>query len=380
MNNGVIMVDWDYWTDKAEEYMANREYDEAIKCYEKILEQDPLDTYVLTNIGTCYSYSGQFDKAIIYVNKAIDINPNYDYLWYNKGYVYFNNNDYENALKYFDKSISLNPNDATSWYFKGWSYFYLKNISKAIECFETSYDIDHDEKTKEIIDDLKNKSNTKMQCPNCHAEIDERYKFCVKCGFDLRNIQNPNPHEFLKVTLDYIVGYAELMDEHLYDLEDSPLVYDWKSKDLSIKLSVIGDFINWLVFLGLADAYIAPEEVQFINNYLEFNFTKKDILDLIPKRLDENYFSSLPVSFKLFYDNDFLLKEIHNEMNFDGNAEVLYNLFGLMGDLFIACDGEVTSDEQNILNGYMENLRMNLDLFKNTSYPMLRDMIIISKS
>lgn len=375
----ILMIDPDYWLKKADEFRNNGEYDEAINCYEKILDYNPIDVFAVTMIGTCFSESGQFENALIYVNKALDIDSNYDFLWFNKGMVYFENKDYEDALEYYDKAISLNKEDSTSWYFKGWSYFYLKNISKAIECFETSYNIDFNEDTKELIDDLKNKSNTKMQCPNCHAEIDDRYKFCIKCGFDLRNIPNQNPYDVLKENINHVISYAEMMDEHFYYLEDSPLVYDWKDKELSVKLGVLGDFIDWLVYLGLADGYIAPEEVQFINNFLGFNFTQKDILDLIPNTLTEDYFSTLPPSFKLFYDNDFLHREYQNEQNFEGTAEILFNIYGLMEELFIACDGYVAPEEKNVLNGYMNNLRRNLDLFKNNLYPLLRESLITER-
>lgn len=358
-------MDLIYWGDKAIEFKRNGQYEDAINCYEKLLEYNSRDAYALTMIGSCYSELGQFEEALRYVDKALDINPNDSFFCYNKGLVYFEHKDYENAIEYFDKAISLEQNDATYWYFKGWSYFYLKNISKAIECFENSYSIDHDEKTMDLINDLKNKPNTKMQCPNCHTEIDDRYKFCIKCGFDLRNIPNQNSQDALREMIDYVLGYAEMMDEHDYFMYDSPLVYDWKSNDLSVKLAVVGDLIDWLVFLGLADGYIAPEEVQFINSFLGFNFTRNDILNLIPKRLDENYFSNLPVSFRLLYDNDFLHRDYLTEKNIEGTTEFLFNIYGLMGELFIACDGDVAIDEKNALNDYMMNLRRNIDLFKN---------------
>ena len=365
------MVDLGYWVDKATELRENGQYYDAINCYEKLLEYNPRDAYALTMIGTCYSESGEFEQALIYVDKALDINPNDGFYWYNKGLVYYWNKDYENAMEYFDKAISLDQDDATSWYFKGWCYFYLKNISKAIEHFEISYNIDHDEKTMDLINDLKSKPNTKMKCPNCHAEIDDRYKFCIKCGFDLRNIPNQNPHDALREMVDYVLGYAEMMDEHDYYINDSPLVYDWKNSDLSVKLAVIGDLIDWLVFLGIADGYVAPEEVQFINSYLGFNFTQNDIINLIPKRLDDDYFSNLPVSFKLLYDNDFMHKDYLNEKNLDGTTEFLFNIYDLMGELFIACDGDIAPDEKDALNSYMMNLRRNIDLFKN-EYAFIR--------
>lgn len=50
-----------------------------------------------------------------------------------------------------------------------------------------------------------------------------------------------------------------------------------------------------------------------------------------------------------------------------------------MGELFIACDGYVAPEEKNVLNGYMNNLRRNLDLFKNNLYPLLRESLITER-
>ena len=101
----ILMIDPDYWLKKADEFRNNGEYDEAINCYEKILDYNPIDVFAVTMIGTCFSESGQFENALIYVNKALDIDSNYDFLWFNKGMVYFENKDYEDALEYYDKAI-----------------------------------------------------------------------------------------------------------------------------------------------------------------------------------------------------------------------------------------------------------------------------------
>ena len=171
---------WSYWADKADEFIDNNQYYDAISCYEKLVEYNPSDTFALSMIGDCFSRLGEFDKALMYVNKAIDINPSNNFLWYTKGMVYFDYKMYSDAIKYFDKAISFKQEDNTSWYFKGWCYFYLGNINKAIDSFETSNNIEFDEKILDILYNLKQSNPESKTCPNCGRELNG---LAVNCGF-----------------------------------------------------------------------------------------------------------------------------------------------------------------------------------------------------
>ena len=184
------MLDWNYWVNKAREYEEAGNYNEAINYYFVILEDNPEDTFALTNIGSCFSKAGQFNLAVTYLDKAIDIKPWDAYLWFNKGVVFFENNQYRQAITYFDKAISLNEDDYISWSFKGLCYQELMDIPKAIECFEISYGINHDETTLYFINELKQANpfinadytftSGKKQCPICGRMVNE---VAVSCGF-----------------------------------------------------------------------------------------------------------------------------------------------------------------------------------------------------
>ena len=188
-----FMFDPKYWADKANEFMDMEKYDDAINCYEKILEYYPSDSFALSMIGSCHRHSGRLDNALIYVNKALDINPRDSFLWFNKGMVYYEYKMYTDAIECYDKAILFQQDHSTSWYFKGWCYFDLDNIEKAIECFEISYNIDFDQGTRKIIDDLKQmvpysssfSSSNMIECPNCGSRVNSSAINCGFCGHRL---------------------------------------------------------------------------------------------------------------------------------------------------------------------------------------------------
>ena len=56
--------------------------EEAIRCYEKVIEVNPQDAVSIRNLGTCFITINQMEKAIKYFEKALSLNPE-DALSYN---------------------------------------------------------------------------------------------------------------------------------------------------------------------------------------------------------------------------------------------------------------------------------------------------------
>ncbi|KAG2013467.1 cytoplasmic protein, variant 2 [Coprinopsis cinerea AmutBmut pab1-1] len=96
----------------AEAY-RKREFDEAIKRFERAWEIYPKDITFLTNAGAAYFEKGEYDKAIEVCEKAVDEGRSIraDYKLIAKAYgrvgtSYQRKGDLENALKYFNKSLT----------------------------------------------------------------------------------------------------------------------------------------------------------------------------------------------------------------------------------------------------------------------------------
>lgn len=209
-------------------------------------------------------------------------------------------------------------------------------------------------------------------CPNCGQSCSENDAFCMHCGYKLQ-VQE-NPYFLLKSNVEDVLNYARIIDNNPPDKNLKPLLNDWKSKNISVESIVLGDLFDWLCYLGLGDRYIDDIEVEFINFILGFNYTKQDIINFININLPNDYYTGRPLSFMAFHENDlFHLKTNGESLN---SAEVLFNIYENMGQLFIGIDGNVSQSEIDAFNLFMGNLRVNIDYFKSEGYNQIVPSIV----
>ncbi|KAL0581225.1 Hsp90 cochaperone [Marasmius crinis-equi] len=90
-----------------------REFDEAIKAFQKAWDTWPKDITFLTNLGAAYFEQGDYDKAIEVCQKAVDEGRDIraDYKLIAKAYgrtgsAYQKKNDLPSAIKFFEKSLT----------------------------------------------------------------------------------------------------------------------------------------------------------------------------------------------------------------------------------------------------------------------------------
>lgn len=168
---------------------------------------------------------------------------------------------------------------------------------------------------------------------------------------------------------DYIVGAKEVarhIDEDNFNFcyEMTPLIFDWKSEGFKIEYIILNDIFNWLCYLGLGDDVIVDEEVDFINYCLDLNFTKEELQKLATSKLNNDYINQMPVSFVLFLEAEIVYKDLIINHSVPIYSENLFRLFGILGESFIACDGETTIVEKNIYEEYINLLWHKLNDFK----------------
>ncbi len=203
------------------------------------------------------------------------------------------------------------------------------------------------------------------KCNNCGKKINAVYKICPYCNSNsLTGIDEYDLN--LKRLIDDSFKYAEIIDNYnVYDNNNAPLINNWKSKNLSVKHALFTDFLDWLAFLGKTDGEFSQKEISFINYYLNSNFTENDLNKIVNSKSDKN---DLPTSFKLFYDNEIFHKSIMGDEDILGYTDKLYQIYVKMGDLFIKCDGEISSEEYDFYRKFLDNLAENFSNFKKTAY------------
>ncbi len=144
------------WYGRGLELFNTERYDEAIPCFDKVLEIDQGYILALAYKGESLSRLGMYGEAMLCFDKVLEINPKYVYVLNSKGYVLHLLKKYNEALLCFDKAIEAEPGYIFPWYNKGRLLIDMKrfdeavsSLSKFIELWpESTYSID----AKKLID------------------------------------------------------------------------------------------------------------------------------------------------------------------------------------------------------------------------------------
>ncbi|MDD5614639.1 MAG: tetratricopeptide repeat protein [Candidatus Methanoperedens sp.] len=163
------------WITKGNNLVESSMYAEAIQCYDKALEINPISVEVLNNRGLALARTGRLgdavksydlalvqkpgDPEVLYnkgialaqMGKAADALECYDKLlaadpadantWCSKGDVLFEAGNYDQALMAYDRSIQLNPKDETAWNNRGMTLVKFNRYEEAIESYDKALEI-----------------------------------------------------------------------------------------------------------------------------------------------------------------------------------------------------------------------------------------------
>jgi len=172
----ILLKDEILWNVEGTEYLKQGKTTEAIECFDKAIEINPLFELPWANKGNILFKLGKYEDALECINKALELSPNWaealklkgmilinlkrneealeclekakernpeDWsIWDNLGRASFNIKMYDKAISYFDKSLKLNPNNPEVLYLKGLSFINLGKIDKVLNCFDKALQID----------------------------------------------------------------------------------------------------------------------------------------------------------------------------------------------------------------------------------------------
>ena len=72
---------------RADEFFANRQYQQAARLYEQLLTFRPNDAEIHNNLGLTLFYLGQPDEALQRLNEGVAVDPEHQRIWLTLGYV-----------------------------------------------------------------------------------------------------------------------------------------------------------------------------------------------------------------------------------------------------------------------------------------------------
>jgi tetratricopeptide (TPR) repeat protein len=125
---------------------ANEHKDkEALKYYQKVLEEEPLNILALLGMGNAYNWLEEYNKAETYFNKVLEIDKNNEYALAELGTVYLNRGNTKHAQELLTASLNIN-NTTYSCPYEGLGLLYLKDgkIKEAEDNFKKAIEINPD--------------------------------------------------------------------------------------------------------------------------------------------------------------------------------------------------------------------------------------------
>ena len=200
-------------------------------------------------------------------------------------------------------------------------------------------------------------------CENCGKLLDNSQDTCPFCGSDVKKVDI----SYLKDYTSHLLVMVRAVDGMPMDF--FPQTSEWKNNGNTIESAIIDDLLNWLGYLGLCDGNITDNELDFINQLFDLNYSKDEIDSLGKSDLPD-----LPISFKLLREYDQFQEYLdYNSVNF---CDTLLKVFKLIGGFFIVVDDDVEGEIQNRYEKYVIGLTRAL----NDYNPDFGDVEIVPKT
>jgi tetratricopeptide (TPR) repeat protein len=129
------------WGNKGLVYHALGRHEEALACIEKVIEIKPGDGAAWSKKGLFLWGLGRKEEAKRSVEKAIEIDPRLLEAWLSKGNFLRLEKKYDEAMICYDKCLDIDPRHLDAWFSKGALSADLKKYGKAIECYDRAIEI-----------------------------------------------------------------------------------------------------------------------------------------------------------------------------------------------------------------------------------------------
>lgn len=105
---------------------------EAIKKFEKYIENHPSNEEVWARVGKLYYLEGNLDKAKVALEKALFLHPGLNEALYVSALLYIDLKDYPRALKSADGMLAENKLSADGWYLRALVFYEQKEYQESI--------------------------------------------------------------------------------------------------------------------------------------------------------------------------------------------------------------------------------------------------------
>jgi tetratricopeptide (TPR) repeat protein len=140
-------------------------HDEALKYYDRSLQQNPNNKYSLNNKGYTLNLMNKFEEAISHFDRAIEVDKEFSYSYNNRGLAKIKLGKEEEGLQDINCSFEIDPNNSYGYRNLGIYHFDKGEFDKALGLFEKAKELDN---TTHMINDLISESKLKLTQATVH--------------------------------------------------------------------------------------------------------------------------------------------------------------------------------------------------------------------
>ncbi|MBI5324860.1 MAG: tetratricopeptide repeat protein [Ignavibacteriae bacterium] len=140
---GKILSAEDYYF-KGYEYFDKKDYENAIKQWEKAIELKQNYYEAWNNKGVAFDILEKYEEAIKSYDEAIKIKQDFYLAWNNKGSALSKLEKYEEAIKSYDEAIKIKQDYYEAWNNKGVTFGKLEKYEEAIKSYDEAIKIKQD--------------------------------------------------------------------------------------------------------------------------------------------------------------------------------------------------------------------------------------------
>jgi superkiller protein 3 len=110
------MSEHELWNELGNMYLKSGAVDEAIRTFQKVIEENPVSGQPFGNLGAIFASQGRYAEAIPLFQKGIELTPaaaDQAFLWDQLGDAYRRQEDYTHACAAYRKAIELDPRNVS---------------------------------------------------------------------------------------------------------------------------------------------------------------------------------------------------------------------------------------------------------------------------
>jgi tetratricopeptide (TPR) repeat protein len=117
-------------------YETKRNYEEAIKEYQVILEMDPFHSFTHARIVDIAQTKGDYESALKWAERYVSACPDEPNPYFKLGRLYFNKGQLDQAIIQFQKALDVKPDFRDALYYVGLMYAFREDYPEAIKWAE----------------------------------------------------------------------------------------------------------------------------------------------------------------------------------------------------------------------------------------------------